>query len=98
MKKYTYIFLFLGLTLAVLSCNSSTDEDPLDVFREIAYNALTASEKSTLIGDWRDAEVSAWVDGYYLVTFKTTQDATLGPIQVVVDPEFGTVVEKLPRF
>lgn len=98
MKKFALIFLFLGLALSSISCSTGTDEDPLDVFREIAYNSLTESEKSSMIGVWQEAEVSAWVDGYYLVTFKTTQDATLGPINVVVDPTRGVVVEKLPRY
>lgn len=98
MKKITLILLYFGLVFTVLSCASGIDEDPLDVFREIAYNSLTASEKSSIIGVWQDAEVPAWVDGNYLITFKTTQDATLGPIQVVVDPNRGIVVEKLPRF
>lgn len=98
MKKFAYFFLFLGLSFAIFSCTSGTDEDPLDVFRKIAYDSLTASEKSSMIGVWQEAEVSAWVDGYYLVSFKTTQDATLGPINVVVDPSRGIVVEKLPRF
>ncbi|WP_026952446.1 hypothetical protein [Algoriphagus mannitolivorans] len=98
MKKFALILLYFGLALTVFSCTSGTDEDPLNVFREIAYNSLTASEKSSLIGAWQNAEVSAWVDGNYLVTFKTTEDATLGPIQVVVDPGRGIVIEKLPRF
>ncbi|WP_332914000.1 hypothetical protein [Algoriphagus boritolerans] len=41
------------------SCSVEDDTDPLDVFREIAYNALSSDIKSTVVGDWRDAEVSA---------------------------------------
>lgn len=98
MRKSAVFYLLLSVILFLGSCNSSTDEDPLEVFREIAYNSLTATEKSSLIGDWKEAEVSAWVDGYYLVSFTTKDDATLGPIQIVVDPVRGVVIEKLPRF
>ncbi|GAB2497212.1 hypothetical protein [Algoriphagus taiwanensis] len=98
MKKVIYLLLPLFILSSLISCNSDGDEDPLDVFREIAYNSLTVSEKSTLVdSDWRSAEVTAWVDGYYLVVFRTTEDATLGPIRVVVDPTRGVVIEKLTR-
>lgn len=98
MKKVIYLLLPLFILSSLISCNTDGDEDPLDVFREIAYNSLTVSEKSTLLdSDWRSAEVTAWVDGYYLVVFRTTEDATLGPIRVVVDPTLGVVIEKLTR-
>lgn len=97
MRRIYSLFILLGLLSIALACNPEGDEDPLDVFREIAYNALSSDVKATVIGDWRDAEVSAWVDGYYLVTFETT-DLTLGPVQVVVDPQTGRWIEILPRF
>lgn len=88
----------LGLLLLLISfaCSVEADSDPLDVYREIAYNALSSNVKATVVGDWRNAEVSAWVDGYYLVVFETS-DQILGPVKVVVDPEKGTWVEILPR-
>lgn len=97
MKKIYSLLLLLGLISFAIGCSVSEDGDPLDVFREIAYNALSSDVKATVIGDWRDAEVSSWVDGYYLVTFQTN-DPVLGPVQVVVDPEKGIWVEILPRF
>lgn len=98
MNKLSLVLLIIILAFANFSCSSDSDEDPLDVFREIAYNSLTVDEKSTLLDqDFRGAEVTAWVDGYYLVIFRTTEDATLGPIRVVVDPTRGVVVEKLTR-
>jgi hypothetical protein len=84
------------LSLLSFSCSVEGDEDPLDVFRELAYNALSSSQKSTLVGEWQDAEVGAWTNGNYVVVFQTT-DAVLGPIRVVVDPDLGRVVEILPR-
>jgi hypothetical protein len=97
MKITSKIFTLLLFTL-LMACSFESDRDPLDVFREIAYNSLTVSEKASLLEDWRKAEVGAWTNGNYLVTFKTKDDALLGPIQVVVDPVNGVVVEKLPRF
>lgn len=97
MKKLISFLPLFFLIFALFSCSVESDGDPLDVYREIAYNALPGTDKATIVGDWRDAEVSAWTDGNYLVTFQTT-DATLGPILVVVNPNMGTVVEILPRF
>ncbi len=91
-----HTLLLLTLLFLAAACSNSEDGDPLDVYREIAYNALSSGEKATVISDWRQAEVEAWVDGYYLVVFQST-DASLGDIRVVVDPLAGTVVEILPR-
>lgn len=95
MKYNWLLLLFFSLILASCSLESS-DEDPLTIYREIAYNSLSGTEKSSIVGDWKKADVAAWLDGNYLVTFQTN-DATLGPIRVVVDPDLGKVVEKLPR-
>ncbi|MBC6366097.1 hypothetical protein [Algoriphagus sp. AK58] len=95
MKTNFLILLFFSLFL--FSCSLNSEEDPLNVYREIAYNSLNSTEKATVIGDWKNAEVSAWLDGNYLVVFQTTDAATRGPIRVVVDPDTGRVVEKLPR-
>lgn len=94
MKYNWLLLLFFSLTVAACSLDSS--EDPLTIYREIAYNSLSGTEKSSIVGDWKKADVSAWVEGNYLVTFQTN-DASLGPIRVVVDPDTGRVVEKLPR-
>lgn len=94
--RFYTLLLLLGLAI-VTACSLDDEEDALLVFKEIAYNALTASEKASLATDWEDAAVEAWLDGNYLVIFRTTEDATLGPIRVVVDPDRGVAVEKLTR-
>jgi len=96
MNKIYSLLILLVLTAASLSCSVEDETDPLDIYREIAYNALSSGVKATVVGDWRDAEVSAWLDGNYLVVFQTT-DVVLGPVRVVVDPERGAWVEILPR-
>lgn len=96
MKRIYAAMILLILISFAFGCSVEDDSDPLDIFREIAYNALSSNIKSTVVGDWRDAEVSAWVDGNYLVVFETS-DAVLGPVKVVVDPERGTWIEILPR-
>ncbi len=95
MKKF-YTVLLLSMLVLGVACSDSDDSDPLDVFREIAYRALSSDEKASVVSDWRLAEVEVWVDGYYLVVFQST-DPSLGDIWVVVDPLAGTVVEVLPR-
>lgn len=94
MKRRLFIF-FLVFSI-ISACSLGDSEDPLTVFREIAYNYLTSVEKSSIVGDWKKAEVAAWLDGNYVVIFQTN-DSSLGPIRVVVDPDTGRVVEKLPR-
>jgi hypothetical protein len=93
----TNLFILFIFSMFLFSCSMDNAEDPLTVFREIAYNALTTAEKASIVGDWKQAEVSAWVDGNYIVVFQTTDSDTLGPIRVIVDPDTGRVVEKLPR-
>ncbi|GAA0881296.1 hypothetical protein GCM10009119_42660 [Algoriphagus jejuensis] len=95
MQKIYSLLLLLVFVSFSFACKDE-DGDPLDVFREIAFNSLTVSEKATVNNDWKQAEVGAWVDGYYLVVFEST-DAGLADIRVVVDPTNGTVVEILPR-
>lgn len=90
-------FLILALlSFLAFSCSVEGDEDPLDVYRELAYNAIPSADRATIVGDWKDAEVGAWTDGNYVVIFQTT-NTTLGPIRVVVDPDLGRVVEILTR-
>lgn len=96
MKRLVPFLLLITLIIFVGSCSVEDDSDPLDIYREIAYNALSSAIKATVVGDWRDAEVGAWLDGNYIVVFETT-DEVLGPVRVVVDPERGTWVEILPR-
>jgi hypothetical protein len=94
MKQILFILLFASFSLS--ACSLDNSEDPLTVYREIAYNYLSMTEKNSIVGDWKKAEVAAWLDGNYVVTFQTN-DSALGPIRVVVDPDTGRAVEKLPR-
>lgn len=96
LMKFNYIIVLVFI-LFMTSCSIDSAEDPLDTYREIAYNSLTSAEKATITGDWKNASVEAWLEGNYLVVFQTSDTPTLGPIRVVVDPDTGRVVEKLPR-
>jgi hypothetical protein len=91
MKFKLLLFAFLGIL--VLACTEESPEDPLNVYRNIAYTALTPAQKASVLGDWQKAEVSAWTNGNYVVVFQTKDN--LGLIRVVVDPETGRVVEIL---
>jgi hypothetical protein len=88
------LLLFAVLSILIISCTLESPEDPLDVYRNIAYTALSPSQKASVLGDWQKAEVSAWTNGNYVVVFETKDN--MGPIRVVVDPENGKVVEILP--
>jgi hypothetical protein len=89
MKIQILLFTFLGLLL--FACTEESPEDPL--YRKIAYSALSSSQKESILGDWKQAEVAAWTDGNYLVVFLTKDG--MPPIRVVVNPETGRVVEIL---
>ena len=87
------LLLFALLGILVLACTEESPEDPLNVYRNIAYTALSPAQKASVLGDWQKAEVSAWTNGNYVVVFQTKDN--LGIIRVVVDPETGRVVEIL---
>jgi hypothetical protein len=87
------ILLFALLGLLMFACTVESPEDPLDVYRNIAYAALSPAQKSSILGDWKLAEVAAWTNGNYIVMFKTKDNT--GTLRVVVDPETGKVVEIL---
>jgi hypothetical protein len=87
------LLLFAVLSMLVFSCTVESPEDPLDVYRNIAYTALSPAQKASVLGDWQKAEVSAWTDGNSVVVFQTKDNQ--GPIRVVVNPDKGIVVEIL---
>ena len=91
MKFNILLFTFLGFLL--FACSVESPEDPLDVYRNIAYTALSSIQKSSIQGDWQKAEVSAWTNGNYVVVFIMKDN--MGVIRVVVDPVNGRVVEIL---
>jgi hypothetical protein len=91
MKFQILLVALLGTLL--FACSVESPEDPLDVYRNIAYTALSSTQKSSILGDWKEAEVGAWTNGNYVVVFKTKDN--VGPIRVVVDPVNGRVVEIL---
>lgn len=91
MKSQILLFTLLGLLL--YSCTVESPEDPLDVYRNLAYTALSPTQKSSILGDWKQAEVGAWTNGNYVVVFKTKDSSVT--IRVVVDPVNGRVVEIL---
>jgi hypothetical protein len=87
------LLLFAVLSMLVFSCTVESPEDPLDVYRNIAYTALSPAQKASVLGDWQKAEVAAWTNGNYVVVFQTKDNQ--GLIRVVVDPETGKMVEIL---
>ena len=87
------LLLFAVLSILIFSCTVESPEDPLDVYRNIAYTALSPAQKASVLGDWQKAEVAAWTDGNYVVVFQTKDNQ--GPIRVVVNPDKGIVVEIL---
>ncbi len=91
MKSQILLFALLGLFL--FSCTVESPEDPLDVYRNIAYTALSPAQKSSILGDWTKAEVAAWTNGNYVVVFNLKNNG--GTIRVIVDPDTGKVVEIL---
>lgn len=91
LMKYS-LFFTLILATVLVACTVESQEDPLDVYRNVAYSALNATQKSSILGDWKKAEVGAWTNGNYVVSFPL-KDGTV--IRVIVDPDTGRVIEIL---
>ncbi len=47
------LLLFALLGIFVLACTVESPEDPLDVYRNIAYTALSPTQKASVLGDWQ---------------------------------------------
>lgn len=97
-------FAMLILFAAMLGCepkiNSASSDDDME-YRTIAWNHLTEQERATVTGDWRIAKVQIvqWNDKTAVsVAFNTKDDALLGAIVVIIDPQTKKVVQQLPRF
>ena len=47
------LVLFAVLSMLLFSCTVESPEDPLDVYRNIAYTALSPAQKASVLGDWQ---------------------------------------------
>ena len=47
------LLLFALLGILVLACTEESPEDPLNVYRNIAYTALSPAQKASVLGDWQ---------------------------------------------
>ncbi len=98
-SHFAVLIIFAAMPGCEPKINSATDEDM--EYREIAWNYITEQEKATVTGDWRAAKVQAtqWNDKAAIsVIFNTKDDALLGPIVIIVDPQTKKAVQQLPRF
>lgn len=95
-------FAVLVILAATLGCESrinSVTGDDME-YRTIAWNYITEQERATVVGDWRAARVQTrqWNGKTAVsVTFNTTEDALLGPIVVIIDPQTKKIVQQLGR-
>ena len=93
MKRF--IILLLAIIPLLNSCKK--EEASNNQYQEIAWNSLSAYEKSTVIGKWQDAttiETTFNNKKAILVTFQTTNNALLGPITITIDAESKIIVDK----
>lgn len=93
MKKL--IILLFAIVPFFLSCEKEAISDNL--IREIAWDALSENEKSTVIVDWKKApvsEVTYMEKEAYSVTFNTSYDELLGPIIVYIEVASKVVLGK----
>jgi hypothetical protein len=88
MKSLSAFMLFLALAPLFTYCDKDDDADLYMQMREIAWNSLSLSDRSTVTVDWGKATVKETTfqdKEVYAVTFNTTYDALLGPIIVYID-------------
>ncbi len=98
-SNFAILVLFAAMPGCESKINSVTGDDM--EYRTIAWNHITEQEKATVTGDWRTARVQTtqWNNKAAVsVTFNTTEDALLGPIVVIIDPQTKKVVQQLLRF
>jgi hypothetical protein len=116
-KSVCFILIIIAL---LVGCNGTNNDkrkvEPLpDVetiflvtassLREIAWNQLSQEEKSSVMGDWKNAAVtivqrdevpikktSIKPESIYKVTFHTNKDELLGPIGIYFDPETKEII------
>lgn len=97
--------VFTGCSKEMGQAEEAVVADPMEM-REIAWDSLMEEEKSTVIGDWKRAEVtpSKWEsipwkkqkqeaasEHIVRVVFKTDKDPFLGPIGIYINVETGTI-------
>lgn len=98
MKKL--IILLIAIIPLLSNCKKENDTDTKMQIIEIAWNSLSEQAKSTVIINWRDAQVTESVyeqKRVYAVSFSTSDDALLGPITVFVDIATKNVLGQILR-
>jgi len=83
------VFFIMLIIPFIAGCDKDNSQDShYPQVREIAWNALSSQEQSSVISDWKKAPVSVTIyqeKNAYAVTFSTEEDALLGPIVVYLD-------------
>lgn len=85
----------------MVSCKKEVAPITDKEYRAIAWNYLNAATKATVNQKWEDAPVtkpSLESTELVSVTFRTTQDALLGPIIVYISIKSNTAISIGPRF
>ena len=101
MKLISVIVLCVALFPVFTSCHKDDEADLYMQIREIAWNSLSTSERSTVTVDWEKATVreTTFQDKeVYSVIFNTKDDPLLGPIIVYIDKTTHEVVGYGYRF
>ncbi|MFD1130771.1 hypothetical protein [Paenibacillus sp. PDC88] len=103
-----FLAFLLVIMSSIGCSNEENKISDVSVLREVAWNSLTESAKEEVKGDWRSANVAEvelselptvqnggqppQVDNLYKVTFKTTSDLILGPIQVFLNADTKEII------
>lgn len=121
MKKSAPIMISITFFLCLLAgCENSkqvthegvgqTNSEQTNDVREIAWNHLSKSQKSHVVGSWKNAEVTKLVmnngvlqgtpyDGkeVYLVDFPSNENPSIGGIGVYISTDTKTFIKFAPR-
>jgi hypothetical protein len=98
MKKF--IILCLLSTIFFFSCEKNEDSDQLMDIRYIAWQYLSDQSKSTVTINWMNAPVTEteYIGlNAYAVSFKTSEDAVLGPFIIYIDKYSKIVIGTTKR-
>ncbi len=94
------IIIILALIPFISSCKKENETVSMEQIREIAWNSLSEQEKTSVIGDWKQAPVTESTynqKSVYAVRFNTTYDTLLGPITVYIDTSTKVVLGQALR-
>ena len=103
LQKKKYVVVIFGMIAITNISSYDEDEDIKQHFRKKAWDSLSDEERSTVLDKWEEAKIrtgSYWLtnEEAIMVVFTTTEDRSIGPIIVYIDPATNYIFEVLSEY